>query len=104
MSGFGDRRGGGGGFRGGRGGGFGDRRGGGGGFGGGGGRGFGGGSRGGGRGFGGGSRGGGPGGSSGEMPGKMLRRPKWADFQLVPFEKSFYNPHPNLANANPRYV
>ena len=69
---------------------------------GGGGRGFAGGSRGGGRGFGGGSRGGGPGGSSGEMPGKSLRRPKWDQFQLVPFEKSFYNPHSNLANANPR--
>ena len=101
MSGF--RGGGRGGFdrRGPSGGGFGgDRRGGGGrGFGGG----FGGDRRGGGRGFGG-SRGG-PGGSgSNEVAGKSLRRPQWDKFQLVPFEKTFYNPHPNLANANPRDV
>ena len=48
---------------------------------------------------------GGPGGSgSNEMAGKSLRRPQWDKFQLVPFEKTFYNPHPNLANANPRDV
>ena len=38
------------------------------------------------------------------MPGKGLRRPKWEQFQLVPFEKHFYNPHPNLAHANPKDV
>ena len=29
---------------------------------------------------------------------------RWDQFQLVPFEKAFYNPHPNLVNANPRDV
>ena len=87
--GFGDRRGGpsfdrrGGGSFGGRGG-YGDRRGG---------------------GFGGRSGGfGGGGGGGNDMPGKGLRRPKWDQFQLVPFEKHFYNPHPALANANPKDV
>lgn len=65
-------------------------------------------------------RGGGPGGGFGRgggggpgsfgssfgnnEPGKGLRRPKWDQYQLVPFEKHFYNPHPSLANANPRDV
>ena len=109
RGGFGDRRGGGGGF--GRGGGGGrpgpsfDRRGGGG-FGGGDRRGgsFGG-SRGGG-GYGGGGYGGGGGGSSfgNDQPGKSLRQVKWDQFQLVPFEKAFYNPAPHLLNANPKDV
>ena len=81
--------GGGGGFGGGGGGRFGDR--GGGGFGGGGG-GFGG---------GGGRFGGGGGGSN---PGGNLRKPKWDSYTLVPFEKNFYNPHPNILNMNPRDV
>merc|ERR550532_1704743 len=110
RGGFGDRRGGGGGF--GRGGGGGrpgpsfDRRGGGGGFGGGDRRGgnFGG-SRGGG-GYGGGGFGGGGGGGGGsfDQPGKSLRQVKWDQFQLVPFEKAFYNPAPHLLNANPKDV
>ena len=33
-----------------------------------------------------------------------MRRPKWDQFQLVPFEKHFYNPAPHLANANPKDV
>ena len=109
RGGFGDRRGGGGGF--GRGGGGGrpgpsfDRRGGGGGFGGGDRRGgnFGG-SRGGGGYGGGGFGGGGGGGSSFDQPGKSLRQVKWDQFQLVPFEKAFYNPAPHLLNANPKDV
>ena len=103
--GFGDRRGGGPSFdrpRGGGGGFGGDRRGGG----------FGGDRRGGGSfgdrrgGFGdrrGGGFGGGGSGGHGD-PGKNLRRPKWDEYQLVPFEKKFYNPHPHLANANPKDV
>ena len=79
---------------GGRGGGFGDRRGGGPSF-----------DRRGSGGFGGGGGGGGGGGSFGnDMPGKGLRRPKWDQFQLVPFEKHFYNPAPHLVNANPKDV
>ena len=100
--------GGGGGFGGGRdrgfGGGGGGRGfgGGGGGFGGGGGR-FGdrGGFGGGGGGFGGDRFGGGM--KSGN-PGANLRRPKWDQYTLVPFEKNFYNPHPNLLNMDPRDV
>jgi hypothetical protein len=34
------------------------------------------------------------------MNGMNLRKPKWEQFDLVPFEKSFYNPHVNLANAS----
>merc|ERR1719412_2181362 len=62
------------------------------------------------RGFGGGGRGGfgdrrGGGPSFGnDMPGKGLKRVKWDQFQLVPFEKHFYNPAPHLANANPKDV
>ncbi len=33
-----------------------------------------------------------------------MRKPKWDEYELVPFEKHFYNPHPNLANADPRDV
>jgi superfamily II DNA/RNA helicase len=101
--GFGSRGGGGGGG----GGGFGSRGGGdrfGGGGGGGGGR-FG--DRGGGGGGGGGSFGGswgGGGGRGGDNPGGNLRKPKWDSYTLVPFEKNFYNPHPNLSNADPRQV
>ena len=113
RGGFGDRRGGGGGF--GRGGGGGrpgpsfDRRGGGGGFGGGDRRGgsFGGSRGGGGYGGGGGGYGGGGGGGSSfgnDQPGKSLRQVKWDQFQLVPFEKAFYNPAPHLLNANPKDV
>ena len=29
---------------------------------------------------------------------------KWDQFQLVPFEKAFYNPAPHLLNANPKDV
>ena len=37
-------------------------------------------------------------------PGANLRRPKWDQYTLVPFEKNFYNPHPNLLNMDPRDV
>ena len=33
-----------------------------------------------------------------------MRRPKWDGIQLVPFEKNFYTPAPNLANALPKDV
>ena len=84
----GDRRGGG--SFGGRGGG--DRRGGGG--------------YGGGRGGGGGDRGGyGGGGSrSFDNPGQNLRSVDWQSFDLIPFEKNFYAPHPNIRDAEPREV
>jgi len=111
----GDRRGGGGGgrdrgFGGGRGGG-GDRRGGGGGRGGGGFRGGdrrgGGGGRGGGygdrNGYGGG-RGGRDGGRGFDNPGGNLRQVQWSNYELTPFQKDFYQPHPNIANANPAEV
>jgi hypothetical protein len=39
-------------------------------------------------------------GGGGDMNGMNLRKPKWEQFDLVPFEKSFYNPHANLANAS----
>ena len=65
-----------------------------------------GGGRGGGRG--GGSFGGGSGGSFGgdkrKQPGDALRKPSWDSFNLVPFEKSFYSPHSEILNANPRDV
>jgi len=106
----GDRRGGGRdrGFGGGRGGG-GDRRGGGGrggSFGGGGrgggGRGGGYGDRNGGGGYGGGRGGGGSRGY--DNPGQSLRQVQWSNYTLSPFEKNFYHPHPNIANADPREV
>lgn len=40
----------------------------------------------------------------GKQPGGDLRRPKWDNYTLVPFEKNFYVPHPNLANADPREI
>ena len=52
----------------------------------------------------GGRGGGGGGGGSFDHPGRDLRRPKWDGIQLVPFEKNFYTPAPNLANANPKDV
>ena len=87
----GDRRGGGGDRRGGsfggRGGG--DRRGGGG---------YGGGRGGGDRGgYGGGSR-------SFDNPGQNLRSVDWQSYDLIPFEKNFYAPHPNIRDAEPREV
>eukprot|EP00095_Tigriopus_kingsejongensis_P006831 snap_masked-scaffold82_size396747-processed-gene-2.7 protein:Tk06831 transcript:snap_masked-scaffold82_size396747-processed-gene-2.7-mRNA-1 annotation:"hypothetical protein DAPPUDRAFT_213150" len=74
---------GGGGYGGGGGGRFGDRGGGGGG------------SR-----FGGGGDRFGGGGMKNKQPGEGLRRIKWDEYNLVPFEKHFYNPHANLANAD----
>ena len=51
---------------------------------------------------------GGAGGSFGgdkrKQPGDSLRKPTWDSYNLVPFEKSFYNPHPDILNANPRDV
>jgi len=109
RGGGGDRRGGsfggrGGGGYGGRGGG-GDRRGGGS-FGG-----RGGGDRRGGGGYGGG-RGGGRGGydrdgggsRSFDNPGQNLRSVDWQSYDLIPFEKNFYAPHPNIRDAEPREV
>ena len=71
---------------------------------------FGGGRPGGGRG--GGSRGGGSFGAGGgsfggdkrKTPGDSLRKPSWDMNSLVPFEKSFYDPHPDIGGANPRDV
>ena len=70
---------------------------------------FGGGRGGGGRGGsrGGGSFGGGGGSFGGDkrkQPGDALRKPSWDSFSLVPFEKSFYNPHDSILNADPRDV
>ena len=57
---------------------------------------------------GGGRFGGGSGGQGGsfknKQPGESLRQPKWDQYSLVPFEKHFYNPHPNLLNADRREV
>ena len=55
---------------------------------------------------GGGGFGGSRGGSSlkGKQPGEGLRRVRWDDYSLVPFEKNFYNPHENCRNANPAEV
>ena len=39
-----------------------------------------------------------------KQPGENLCKPKWDNFTLIPFEKHFYNPHPNLLNADPRAV
>ena len=77
--------------------------------GGGGGGGFGGGDRGrfgssGGGGYGGGGGGYGGGSRGKQNPGEGLRKVKWDNYTLVPFEKHFYNPHPNLANADPKDV
>lgn len=40
----------------------------------------------------------------GKQPGESLRKPRWDEYTLVPFEKHFYNPHPNLLNMDPRDV
>jgi len=50
-----------------------------------------------------GDRGGGFGGKR-SNPGEHLKRVKWDQFTLVPFQKHFYNPHPNVVNADPRAV
>lgn len=39
-----------------------------------------------------------------QNPGEHLRRVKWDQYTLVPFEKHFYNPHPNVINADLRAV
>ena len=39
-----------------------------------------------------------------QQPGENLRKVAWDQYTLVPFEKHFYNPHPNIANADPREV
>lgn len=44
------------------------------------------------------------GGKQQQQPGGSLKRPVWDSYSLVPFEKHFYNPHANLANADPRDV
>ena len=40
----------------------------------------------------------------GKQPGENLRRPRWDEYTLVPFEKHFYNPHPDLLNMDQREV
>jgi len=40
----------------------------------------------------------------GKDPGSNLRRVKWDQFNLVPFEKNFYEPHPIVANRDPREI
>ena len=70
---------------------------------------FGGGRPGGGRGGGGAGRGSFAGGNSfagdkNKQPGASLRKPTWDSYSLVPFAKSFYNPHPDIVNASPRDV
>ena len=50
----------------------------------------------------GGGRGGG--GNFRDNPGQSLRQVAWDDYTLVPFEKNFYNPHPNIAKADARDV
>lgn len=47
---------------------------------------------------------GGGGSMKGKQPGESLRKPQWDKYTLVPFEKHFYNPHPNIINADPREV
>ncbi|TRY71889.1 hypothetical protein TCAL_06076 [Tigriopus californicus] len=46
----------------------------------------------------------GGGGMKGKQPGEGLRKVRWDEYSLVPFEKHFYNPHPNLVNADPAAV
>jgi len=43
-------------------------------------------------------------GGGGGNPGGRLTKPSWDKYNLVPFEKHFYNPHPNLLNKDPREV
>ena len=59
-----------------------------------------------GRGFGGGFNGGGRYDSAKgfDNPGKALRDVDWNKHSLVPFEKHFYAPHPNIKDAHPRDV
>lgn len=35
-------------------------------------------------------------------PGGKLRKPQWNEYELVPFQKNFYQPHPNQANMDLR--
>ena len=44
------------------------------------------------------------GGGGGGNPGSRLGKVKWDNYNLVPFEKHFYNPHPNLINRDPREI
>lgn len=37
-------------------------------------------------------------------PGSNLRKVKWDQLSLVPFEKNFYTPHPIVAGRDPREV
>ena len=46
----------------------------------------------------------GGGGMKGKQPGENLRKPRWDEYTLVPFEKHFYNPHPNQVAADPREI
>lgn len=39
-----------------------------------------------------------------QNPGGNLRKVKWDNYTLVPFQKHFYNPHPNILNADPKVV
>ena len=36
--------------------------------------------------------------------GQNLKRPQWQDYELVPFKKNFYSPHPNIRDASPKDV
>lgn len=49
-------------------------------------------------------RGGGGGNFGKSGPGQSLRQVAWDEYTLVPFQKDFYNPHPNISNADPRDV
>ena len=48
--------------------------------------------------------GGGGGGGRGGQPGDKLRKPRWDDYTLVPFEKHFYTPSQAQLNRDPRDV
>ena len=43
-------------------------------------------------------------GGSYDNPGKALKAVDWNSHNLVPFEKNFYSPHANIADAHPRDV
>ncbi len=43
-------------------------------------------------------------GGNNKQPGEHLRKVQWDRYNLVPFEKHFYNPQPQLVNADPRDV
>lgn len=51
-----------------------------------------------------GGRGGGGGNRFNDNPGQSLRKVAWDSYTLVPFQKDFYNPHPNIAQADSREV